>query len=242
MVVAHRGSTFALNRTLELLGNTTDGVYAVDETHRIVLWNRAAERILGYAPEEVLGRPCYEVVAGLDQEGTPVCMGGCADMALAKAGVVVPSRDMVSRTKAGSPVWLNVTNIPMPSDCGGLSTVVHIFREVSARRHVEQLVERLASLVEHFAAFQEGQPPETHAPPDGNPRLTPREREVLRLLAQGANPAVIARELVISQATARKHVQNILRKFNLHTTLEAVAYASRHGLLSAFPIAQVPPS
>ncbi len=45
-----------VQETLEALGRTEDGVYVVDEAHHIVFWNSAAERILGYRAEEVLGR------------------------------------------------------------------------------------------------------------------------------------------------------------------------------------------
>lgn len=225
-------SRVALNDVLELIANTTDGVYAVDETHKIILWNEAAQRILGYSAEEVLGKPCFELIAGRDERGNLVCSGGCADMVQARAGFLVPSRDLLCQTKAGNQVWLNVTNIPVPSELGGLSTVVHIFREVPVPQKIEELVERLSSFLNRFAASQADQRPLVPVVSEPSGHLTPREREVLGLLAQGANPAAIAKVLVISHATSRKHVQNILRKLNVHTTLEAVAYASRHDLLS----------
>ena len=55
--------------------------------------------------------------------------------------------------------------------------------------------------------------------------LTRREREVLGLLAQGADKDMIARQLVISPDTARTHVQNILAKLEVHSRLEAAALA-----------------
>lgn len=57
--------------------------------------------------------------------------------------------------------------------------------------------------------------------------LTRREREVLGLLAQGADKDMIARRLVISPETARTHVQNILAKLEVHSRLEAAAFARR---------------
>lgn len=62
-------------------------------------------------------------------------------------------------------------------------------------------------------------------------RLTPREREVLGLLTDGADKDTIARTLVISPQTARTHIQNILTKLGLHSRLEAVAFVVRHQLL-----------
>ena len=61
----------------------------------------------------------------------------------------------------------------------------------------------------------------------------PREREVLGLLAAGSNSAEIARALPVSPNTVRTHVQSILAKLQVHSRLEAVAFATRHHLLVA---------
>ncbi|MFA9429873.1 response regulator [Egicoccus sp. AB-alg2] len=63
--------------------------------------------------------------------------------------------------------------------------------------------------------------------------LTPREREVLRLLAEGASTEDIAARLVISPHTVRNHVRHIIEKLGVHTKLEAVAVATREGLVEA---------
>ncbi|MSQ33308.1 MAG: LuxR family transcriptional regulator [Dehalococcoidia bacterium] len=60
--------------------------------------------------------------------------------------------------------------------------------------------------------------------------LSRREAEVLPQLCEGAPPQQIAARLFISVATARNHVKSILRKLGVHTSLEAVAWASRHKL------------
>ena len=62
-------------------------------------------------------------------------------------------------------------------------------------------------------------------------RLTRREREVLGLLAQGADNDRIALALVISPETARTHVQNLLGKLEVHSRLEAAAFVAQRGLL-----------
>jgi two-component system response regulator DevR len=61
-------------------------------------------------------------------------------------------------------------------------------------------------------------------------RLSPREREVLRLLAEGADNETIGRALVISPQTARTHIQNILSKLGAHSRLEAVAFTRGSGI------------
>jgi DNA-binding NarL/FixJ family response regulator len=65
----------------------------------------------------------------------------------------------------------------------------------------------------------------------GPTALTAREREVLRLLSDGASTRRIAERLFISVNTARNHVQRVIRKLDAHSRLEAVANARRAGLL-----------
>ncbi|MFG6193738.1 response regulator [Nonomuraea sp. JJY05] len=67
------------------------------------------------------------------------------------------------------------------------------------------------------------------APAEG-PRLTERETEVLRLVAKGLSYRQIAGRLVLSHRTVQNHVQNALRKLQLHSRVELVRYAIEHGL------------
>ncbi len=68
-------------------------------------------------------------------------------------------------------------------------------------------------------------------PPTEDP-LTEREVEVLRLVAQGRSNQEIADELVISEATVRTHVSNILGKLHLASRTQAALYALKEGLAS----------
>lgn len=62
------------------------------------------------------------------------------------------------------------------------------------------------------------------------PRLTERETEVLRLVAKGLTYRDIAERLVLSHRTVQNHVQNTLRKLQLHNRVELVRYALQTGL------------
>ena len=62
--------------------------------------------------------------------------------------------------------------------------------------------------------------------------LTPRELEVLQLLAEGLTQAQIANHLVISPRTVGTHIQNVLGKLNVHSRAQAVAMAHRMGLVT----------
>ncbi len=62
-------------------------------------------------------------------------------------------------------------------------------------------------------------------------RLTRREKEVLGLLADGADNDGIAQSLVISPQTARTHIQNVLSKLDVHSRLEAAAFVTSNALM-----------
>jgi DNA-binding NarL/FixJ family response regulator len=64
----------------------------------------------------------------------------------------------------------------------------------------------------------------------GTPRLTERETEVLRLVAKGLSYKQVAERLVLSHRTVQNHVQNTLRKLQLHNRVQLVRYAIEQGL------------
>ncbi len=79
-----------------------------------------------------------------------------------------------------------------------------------------------------LAAIPAGEDPDA-------PRLTPREIEVLRLVATGRTYRQIADRLVLSHRTVQNHVQNTLRKLQLHNRVELVRYAIDRGLDDGVP-------
>jgi DNA-binding NarL/FixJ family response regulator len=65
-------------------------------------------------------------------------------------------------------------------------------------------------------------------PPDPLQPLSPRERDVLRLIAQGHSNRQIARELAIGEQTVKTHVRGILAKLGLQDRVQAAIFALRH--------------
>jgi PAS domain S-box-containing protein len=65
------------------------------------------------------------------------------------------------------------------------------------------------------------------------PRLTPRQRETLELIAAGLSTAEVARKLGLSRETVRNHLRNAFSELGVHTRVEAIVEARRVGLLAA---------
>ena len=201
----------------QALERAGDGAFVIAADGRIVLWNHAAERIVGYTAQEALGRSCCDLLAGRDDDGNRLCHKGCRVITLVKMGDPVQNFDMQTRTKAGRSVWLNMSIVATPNGPRGPLTV-HLFRDVTAAKELLNLVRQ------NFAARAPGSL-------ENNDDLTKRELEILRLLANGESTRAVADRLHVSTATVRNHVQNILGKLGVHSRLQAVAYATTHRLL-----------
>jgi PAS domain S-box-containing protein len=203
--------------TLEqALAKTGDGAFVVAADGCVRLWNRVAQRILGWTAKEVAERPCCEILEGIDGNGNRLCYRGCHVMSLVRRGEPVQHFEMQTRTKAGRAVWLDVSILEVPSTDRGDPLTVHLFRDVTATKTLLELVRnRLRA-------------PETSG--NGASPLTRREGEILRLIATGANTKMLAERLHVSPATVRNHVQNIFTKLGVHSRLEAVVWANRHRL------------
>lgn len=216
-----RHSTKVLGDPLvDALRRAGDGSFVTDPEGRIVLWNAAAEAILGHTATEVLGRSCCTLLSGEGIDGDLRCTLECAVGAQARRGKPIDTFDMRARTKAGLAVWINVSVLVVANSRRGGPFILHLFRNVTLRDS------RLAFTHERPAAV---------APHNGGPNgaasLTRREREVLGLMCEGLNTAAMAERLHLSRATVRNHVQSILLKLEVHSRLEAVAHGLRHRLL-----------
>jgi DNA-binding NarL/FixJ family response regulator len=117
--------------------------------------------------------------------------------------------------RAGAAGYL-LKDVQPPELVGAIRTV-HAGEALLAPAVATMLVEQLAA--------------EDGAGAERDDHLTPREREVLALLARGRANKVIARDLGVSERTVKTHVSNILAKLNLTDRTQAAVYAVRHGIV-----------
>ena len=216
-----------MNNVLKVLSHTADGVYALNRRQQIVFWNEAAERLLGYRADEVMGRP-YEAV--FDRTSGPdkrPCRPGQDGLPPALQRQPVPAYNLMSRTKDGHPILLNISVI-VP-DAESPLVAIYLFRDVSRQLHDETYVSQLL-----YVAACLSNPPRpfryTVDLPLAEPPLSKREKEVLSSLMQGKDARQVADLLGIRYTTVRNHLQAILRKLGVHSQREAVRLASKHRL------------
>jgi NarL family two-component system response regulator LiaR len=100
-----------------------------------------------------------------------------------------------------------------------------MIRAIRAVAHGESL---LGSVIAQKVMRQFSALPEQQAPLFDD--LTPRELEVLKLIAEGLNNRGIAEELVISEKTVKNHINNIFSKLHINDRSQAILYAIRMGL------------
>ena len=87
----------------------------------------------------------------------------------------------------------------------------------------------------------DAQSPLARIRPEPQPQLTPRQREILDLLASGLSTAEIAKRLTLSTETVRNHLRSLFRELRAHTRPEAIAAARRLGLLAPAALGPAPP-
>ena len=189
----------------QAVSSTADPAFATDMDGRIVAWNSAAERLFGYRQVEILGKTCYGVLRGRDVFGNPYCSANCPLREMAVLHQAVSHFELTYEDAAGESVTTGISLVVVPGDSPDEMALVHLLGPVA-----------------------EGIETDRQEPP---PRLTRRQLEVLRQLADGKGTEEIASGLCISAVTVRNHVQKILRRLNVHSRLEAVAVARRHRLL-----------
>jgi diguanylate cyclase (GGDEF)-like protein/PAS domain S-box-containing protein len=126
-----------------LLDNLHDGVYFVDPERRITLWNKAAERITGFAREEVVGKRCADnILRHVDERGNSLCDGTCP-VAYTLGDGQRRSASVFLHHKDGHRLPVAVGVAPITDNQQNIIGAVEIFRDnsatVAALEHLKEL-------------------------------------------------------------------------------------------------------
>jgi PAS domain S-box-containing protein len=205
---------------------TAEAAFTSNEKGRIVAWNAGAERLLGHKRDQVLGRLCREIVCGVDSFGNPHCRKLCVPRQMLREKEAIHDFEIDVCRLSGTCIRATLSILIVQGPRASQHQLVHLLKAVpetvaAEPRATPRTGDRQAGAADSApqAASQEG------------PLVTPRELEVLLLLAEGAGNLAIAESLFIAEATVRCHVQNILHKTGAHNKLQAVAIARRNQLI-----------
>jgi len=141
----------------------------------------------------------------------------CPDTAVIMLTVSEEAEDLTAALQAGARGYL-IKNIDA-------DYLVRAIKRAAAGEPV--LAEAMTTkLVAHL----QGGASKPAAPPSELDKLTPREKEILACLARGESNKIIARTLDVAESTVKIHVQNILKKLNLSSRVQAAVFAVGHGM------------
>jgi DNA-binding CsgD family transcriptional regulator len=199
--------------------DTADGMFTVGWDQRIIQWNRAAERALGFRASEAIGRKCFEALGGPGS----LCRKSCPVLSGARGGQLTPAANVALRGAARG--LRRFTMSTLVAGAGDDIRIVHLLREAtepSAWPDIHSDKEKLHA------------PKRGHRtpPPDLLLPLSRREAQVLGLLSQGKGTDEIAGALGVRRLTARNHIGRLMNKLGAETRLQAVIIGLRHGLVS----------
>ena len=198
---------------LELLARARIARGELDEAGSAVEELREAEQLVGTAP-----------------------LRACADLAEGVLAAAAADHDRARTHLEDAVDGFEASGAPFDAACARIelaTSLAALGRSLSAG---QEAATALASLLELGAGTEAARAQrllETPAKGEALPELTPREREVLRLLAEGLTNRRIAARLVVSEHTVHRHVANILRKLQVSSRTAAAAHAAQSGLLDA---------
>jgi PAS domain S-box-containing protein len=102
---------FAAATSFALVDNASEAAFAIDGSMSIVRWNRAAQKLLDYTPEEVMGRPCASVLQAINSNGQPLCVPGCEGERCFKQAQSFAVASCFARNKGEGWVPVNVESV-----------------------------------------------------------------------------------------------------------------------------------
>lgn len=130
-----------MNEIEDLFSHTGDGACTLNENHRVVSWNKAAETLLGYSREEALGKIGWQLLAGQTLDGRPFCRPHCLLRELLGQNETIASFNLLLRHRSGQRVPVSVSTIPIPPSINGgkPGMLVHMWRPLHVSPTEKQL-------------------------------------------------------------------------------------------------------
>ena len=117
----------AVNKAKQITDSTSDPAFAYNKSGRIVAWNEAAGKLLGYPSAEVLGKNCWDVLNSTDIFGNTYCHANCP---LLNPEGPIRHCDLNARTAMDISVRVRVNTLSIPRDAPSESFMIHLLESL----------------------------------------------------------------------------------------------------------------
>ena len=179
---------------LDDLNNMDQPAFASNCNGRIVDWNEGAERLLGHAASDMIGRHCFEVLDGRDIFGNRFCHERCAIRCMIRRHEPINHYQLNYRTASSDRIDVSVSAVVVNGKTPQDSLVVHLLESAGSKgaEFGSNIPDKPGNRL----------PLDDTADPDARPpELTARELKILRLLAAGSTTSEMVSHLCISGNT-----------------------------------------
>jgi len=183
--------------------------------------------------DTLAGQPGIEIVgeaAGLE-DATELAAAVLPDIVLLAANLdSAPQSEMVAKLRTAAP-GAHVVVLTRAEEADALLDALRAGASGYLVRNLDGafMADALRSTMEHGGLFGYRPAASAHSPAPPSP-LSPREQQILTLVAEGWTNKQIARELGVAESTVKIHVQHILRKLKIESRVQAAVYAAENGL------------
>jgi DNA-binding NarL/FixJ family response regulator len=200
----------AKEKDMRVVDVVTDGDAAVEAAAQ----HRPDVVLMDVAMPGMSGIEATRRIKGVEPEAQILILSGYEDDHLLARAVQAGALGLLRKTEAVVDVAHSVRQAHRGETLHGEEEIVGALRRLRHRREQDSTVEKRLA------------------------RLTPRELEILQAMARGASPEVITRRLDMSPHTLRTHTQNIITKLGVHSKLEALVLAIRHGRVQTLDVTE----
>ena len=118
----------------EILASTAEPAFAANDEGQIVGWNRAAEELTGNTAQEVIGKPCHEVLCGRDIFGNRYCEESCSIANMARLQEPIRPFQLEMQTATGARLLVEISILVLPESEDSEMAMIHIFSPVGKTR------------------------------------------------------------------------------------------------------------
>lgn len=133
----------------EIVGRLRDALIVLDDQRRITGWMGAAPRMLGWAEDEVLGKPVDELLQPKDANGNPTCIGPADPSCVLAITTGTPEQEFLVETNGRPELWLGACCSYERDATGSINRITVLARDITRRKRIDMAKSEVISAVAH---------------------------------------------------------------------------------------------